>query len=484
MSALATAPAARGSSERVAGSFRDPSGYVFQRGGRVFRAVDGPGYALIEGLFQSGTLPEMVRERLVVDTAIVDEPELLAALRAENPGFRYFLSHARVPLISYPYEWSLSMLADAAVCTLKVQRRLLTAGLALKDATAYNIQFVDGRPVFIDLTSIEKPSRLDIWYALGQFQRMFLYPLVLARAYGWDLRSYFLASLDGRGIDQIARSLRPLDRFRPSMLVDFTLPILLDRQSGRLDGSGSGSEVLEKRKTDPGPQLLNLDRLQRKVEGLAAGHRPKGVWADYTRTCTYDETAEGRKKALVREFLAPSRSKVVLDLGCNIGDYSLLAAETGARVIAADGDHDAIELLYRRLRQCPAPISPLVLDLSNPSPAIGYMNRERASFFERGQADCVLALALIHHLLVSGNLSLEAIRDMFCALTRKGLILEFVPTSDPMFQRLMRFRVDLFADLDLAKCKAVFAERFEIVREVPVEGSLRTLLLMNKRAEP
>jgi hypothetical protein len=125
----------------------------------------------------------------------------------------------------------------------------------------------------------------------------------------------------------------------------------------------------------------------------------------------------------------------------------------------------------------------MVVDLSNPSPAIGYLNQERMAFFDRAQADCVMALALLHHLLVSGNLSLEAVRDMLCALARPSLILEFVPTNDPMFQRLMRFRVDLFGGLTLEKCKAAFGERFDIVREAPVEGSPRTLLLMNRRTD-
>ena len=171
----------------------------------------------------------------------------------------------------------------------------------------------------------------------------------------------------------------------------------------------------------------------------------------------------------------------VLDIGCNTGDYSFLAAETGASVIAADGDHDAIENLYRRMKSRPAAISPMVVDLSTPSPAIGYRNLERPSFFERLDVDCVLALALIHHLHVSGNLSIPAIRDLFFDMTRDYLVLEYVPTDDVMFKKLLQFRINLFGSLTLDSCRKVLAEKFDVVREAPIPGSPRTLWLLRKK---
>src|SRR5205085_1033337 len=155
--------------------------------------------------------------------------------------------------------------------------------------------------------------------------------------------------------------------------------------------------------------IVNLTRIRGKIQKLAAGYRPAGVWADYTRSCTYDTESEQAKKALVKRFLEIAQPAHVLDVGCNTGDYSFPAAETGARVTAVDGDHDAVEILYRRLKQKPARITPMVGQVANPSPGIGYMNTERSPFLERAKSDCVMALALIHHLLVSANLSLAAI---------------------------------------------------------------------------
>lgn len=465
---------------RVAGSYRDPSGYVFLRDGRVFRAVDDDCYGLLSELHSDGVLPELMDQRWIVRTDFVKDEALGALLRSEHPGYDHFLAHESLWPITYPYEWSLSMLADAGARTLDLQMRLLEARCALKDATAYNIQFVAGQPVFIDLSSIERPKRLDIWFALGQFAQMFLFPLLLCRYRGWDLRSYFRGALCGRSIEDVADGFRGLVRFRPSVFVDLTLPLWLHRWAER--GDRARRQVLEQRRENTDAQMLNLRRLRRKVLKLADGYKPHGVWSEYTSICNYERAAEEGKKSLVAQFLQETRPERVLDLGCNTGEYSRLAAERGAQVVAVDGDHDAVEMLYRSLREDPAPIAPMVVDLANPSPGIGLMNEERPPFLERIRADCVLALALIHHLIVSANLPLPAICDLLCRLTRRDLVLEFVPTDDSMFQRLMKFRVDLFGDLTLDLCRAVFLERFELVRETPVPGSKRTLLFLRKRA--
>jgi SAM-dependent methyltransferase len=370
------------------------------------------------------------------------------------------------------------MLADGARLTLALQMALLERQLSLKDATAYNIQFVHGKPVFIDVASIEKPQRLDLWFALGQFQRMFLLPLLLCRYRGWDFRSYFLANLDGRNFEQVGSSFG-WGRWRPGLILDLALPLMFERKAR--PKAASGQRRSPQTHQDTLAQKLNLRRLERKVDALARAFRPRSHWANYTSTCTYDDAAESAKKKLVAEWLAAMPARTVLDVGCNTGDYSYLAAQSGATVLAADADHDAVELLYRRLKQKPAAITPMVLDLANPSPAIGYLNQERPSFLDRVEVDCVLALALLHHLLVSANFPLAAICELFNRLTRKHLILEFVPAEDAMFQRLLEFRVNLFQGLTLAACLEAFAARFELVRQQNIPGTSRTLLWLEKR---
>ena len=463
---------------RVAASFRDPSGYVFRRGQDIFRALDEDSFGVLRRLVANGTFAQLIQEQAIVRTQFVEDPELTETLSSEHPGFQQFLRHEPLDPITYPYEWPISMLADAAALTLDLQMRLLSSGCSLKDATPYNIQFMNGRPVFIDLSSFERPRRLDLWFALGQFAQMFTFPILLCRYAGWDLRSYFLANLGGLGIEEVARNFSLLRRLRPRLLLDLTLPLWLHRWVEK--GQRARREVLDKRRDNPRPQVLNLRRLRSKITKLASSHKPSGVWSEYARVCNYDETAERAKQSLVAEFLKARRPKRVLDLGCNTGAYSRLAAENGATVLAVDSDHDAVEVLYRRLRENPAPISPMVVDLCNPSPAIGYMNRERPAFLDRVAADCVLALALMHHLLVSGNLPLAAIRDMMLAMTRRDLVLEFIPPEDDMFRRLLKFRVDLFDGLTLERCREVFLGRFRLLKEEPVPHSTRTLLFLTK----
>jgi len=461
-------------------SFRDPSGYVFFRQGRVFRAIDEKSARVFGQLADQGVLDELQEEKLVVETTSVDDQSPRDQLAHEHPSFESFLEHRRVDNITYPYEWSISMCADAAVLTLDLQMRLLRAGFSLKDASAYNVQFVDGRPLFIDLGSFEEPARLDVWFALGQFTRMFTLPLLLCRYCGWDMRSYFLGRLDGRNVEEVVRGLGWFERWRPRMILDVTLPELLTRWPNR-SSKGSAKSSEKKSGGDAEAQLWNLRRLRSKVSKLAAGYKPRGVWTDYERDCSYDDTAESAKKEMVAWFIESSKPGRVLDLGCNRGEYSRLAADAGAQVTAVDADHDVIESLYRDLRNDPARITPMVVDICNPSPAIGYMNRERESFFDRNRADCVLALALAHHLLISGNLPVTAVRDMMWELTARDLVIEFIPPEDEMFRRLLRFRKDLFGDLSLDAFREAFLARFDLLDERPIPNSKRIMLFLRKK---
>lgn len=462
------------------GSFRDPSGYVFRRNGSVFRAIDSASSKVLRELFESGIMNRLIQNGQVVASWFVEDSDVTASLENEHPGFENFLQHELIRPILYPMEWSLSMLADAGTLTLDLQIQLLEHGYSLKDATAYNIQFVNGRPIFIDLPSIERPARLDVWYALGQFGQMFTYPLLLSRHNGWDLRSYFLGELGGRDLVQVTRSLGPFSRWLPRNLLDVTLPGLLH---GRFEQGKTNNGDYKHKNTKADAQLINLKRIRKKIRRLADGYRPRSSWTGYASQCNYDVQAFEDKKGMVARYLKMFGPQWVLDVGCNTGDFSYLAADLGSQTIAADQDHDAVEVLYRRLQSKPAKITPIVLDLCNPTPPIGYLNRERPSFLSRINVDCVLALALIHHLRVSGNLSLQAIRDLFVSLTKRYLILEFVPTNDSMFRRLAQLRLESFEDFTLSRCRDVFVELFDILCEETIPGTERTLLLLRKKAD-
>jgi SAM-dependent methyltransferase len=426
-------------------------------------------------------LGRLIGEGLVVPTRIVEEGEELDRLKAIYAEPAGFLGHERIQPISYPYEWSPSMLADAGIRTIDLQIRLLEHGYSLKDATAYNIQFHRGSPVFIDIPSIERPPRLDVWIALGQFGRMFTNPLLLNRLKGQSLRSYFLADLDGSDVGRVQRAFGRLELLSPRLLLDVTLPYWFGRRASRLDDTRS--QRLEARQSSPAAQIMNLRRLRSKLSRLAGQDPRVGHWAAYTETCSYSDLAEECKLREVGNFLQERRPATVLDVGSNTGRYSMLALEAGAEVVSIDSDADCVDLLYSRTRQSKQPVLPMCVDIANPSPAIGFCNRERASFLDRIQADCVLALAVIHHLHVAANLPVSGIRDMLADLCRRDLVLEFVPTHDVMFRKLMQFRADLYQEFTLERCVRVFEERFELIRRAAVADSPRTLLFMRKRTD-
>ena len=465
-------------SNRVAGSFRDPSGYVFRKGSRLFRTLNASSTEILRELEASGTLAELVRSKLLVGTKFVDS-ELRDLLSQEHDGCAEFLEHDLLETISYPYEWSVSMLADAGLLTLDLQSQLVQQGYSLKDATAYNIQFVNGRPIFIDIPSIEKPRRLDLWPALGQFNQMFTYPLMLAIGQDLPLSSYFLPHLNGMSPKQVARLVGHLRIWRPSMAIDVGLPALLS--AAKFAQNTDVNKVLSKPNSNVRVQLISIKRLRKKIKKLRRRFRPDGVWTTYTKTCTYDDEAETAKKKYIEEFLQANNPEVVLDLGCNTGTYSRIAAKHGARVLSVDSDHDTVDILYRSLKSDPASVSPLIADLCNPSPGIGFRNQERPPLLDRIQADVILALALVHHLLVSGNLPLEEIRDLLADLTRIHLILEFIPNDDVMFRQLLAKRVGPFEPISLEQFIDVLSSRFQILRQQSIPHSERVLLFLEKR---
>lgn len=459
-------------------SFRDPSGFVFEHGGRILRAVDEGCLATLRELERSGLLTALIDDGLVVNTRIVEEPGRIAGMCNEPDGPAGLLEHDRIEPISYPSEWSPSMLADAGVATLDLQMRLLGRGFSLKDATAYNIQFVYGRPVFIDIPSIERPARLDVWHALGQFSRMFTLPLLLNHDKGHALSAYFLAHLDGSDLEDVRRAFGRVELLRPRLLLDLTLPYLMERVANRR--ACSRSVAVAPGETSPAAQMLNLRRLRAKLPKLACQAASAGGWAGYQQTCSYSGTADEAKAASIRAFLGRHRPARVLDIGCNTGRYAELAAESGAAVVAVDRDVACVDQLYRRVRGRDMPILPLCVDIANPSPAIGFRNRERPRFLDRVHADCVFALALIHHLHVAANLLLAGIRDLLADVAERYLVLEFVPRGDVMFERLLRYREDRFDGYTLARCIDVFRERFRLIEQVPVKDSPRTLMFWEK----
>ena len=462
------------------GSFRDPAGYVFFFDEQTYRALDASSFSLVQELERGGVLSELSSRGYLINTRVIASTELLfKTLQAQLPLEQHFLHHETVPFISYPYEWSFSMLADAAQLQLGLQQQLLERGYSLKDASAFNVQFLGCRPVFIDVLSIEKPMRKDVWIAYGQFCQMHLFPLLLNRYLNFSIRGYFLDNINGLPVEDVYRLFGRWRALKPALFMDVFLQYSFQKSSaGKIDPL---KKKLAEQESNPAAQAINLKRLSSKIGKIARARKTASRWSDYITTHTYSPVAEAEKVRYVAEFLARYSPRTVLDMGCNIGRYSLLASQSGAKVIAIDSDHDSVDLLYQHARNERADVLPLCVDIANPTPAVGFRNRERKSFMERVNGEAVFALALIHHLLVTSRIPLEAICELFYDLTTRYVVTEFIEREDEMFQSLLALREDIYGMITRDFFLSTFTKKFDLIDQCSLSNSRRTLFTFKKK---
>ena len=452
--------------DRDGASFRDPAGFVFWRDGQPYRHIASSFASDWEAFVSSGLAKELMKDGLMIHYENVD-PSL-------SSGAYAVIKPAKINFVSYPYEWSFGQLQDAALLTLELQRRAVAKGLSLRDASAFNITFIDGRPMLIDSLSFERLVSGSPWVAYGQFCSHFLAPLAL------------MAYKDPRAALMLREAVDGLDlAFVASLLPRRTLlniGLLSHLHLHARSVSSHASDVTPPRQAHIRPTAAAglLDNLRRTVAALS--YLPAGTeWADYAGHTSYSPVAAASKAALVTSLLPATEQGWAWDLGANTGEYSRLAVDAGYRVLSADIDPAAVERHYRRLKNDQRRDTlPIVLDLTNPSPALGWDLHERRSIIERANADVVLALALVHHLAIGKNIPLSMIASFFAKLA-PALIIEFVPKNDPMVAHLLLTRPDIFPDYTIGGFREAFGHEYAIIAERQIEDSPRTLFLMRRR---
>jgi hypothetical protein len=409
-------------------------------------------------------------ERLVADGLLLPHLEADPSI-APEPGAYKVLHPRQLGFISYPYEWCFSQLKDAALATLKLQEIALEHGMSLRDASAYNIQFSDGRPVLIDSLSFELRRSETPWVAYRQFCQHFLAPLALMSYRDARLGQLSRVHLDGVPLDLAHELLPHRSYLRPSIALHIHAHA---RAQSR--GARRSAKARPARLTDQGLRGL-VSTLRSAVVGLELRERSR--WASYYADReSYSDEAAKDKQRIVRELIALAAPRSTWDLGTNTGEYAKIAASEGSSVVALDSDHASIEAAYVALRSAgERSILPLVADLTNPSPPIGWANDERRSLTDRGPADLVMALALVHHLAIGSNVPLERVAAFFRTLSPQ-LIVEFVPKTDPMVTEMLAFREDVFPGYSQEGFESAFAGSFRIERREEIVGSDRLLYLM------
>ncbi len=450
-------------------SFRDPSGFVFRHDGSLYRQVNLSYKEHFESLHESGLYEELTRSNL-----LIPHQEVALEHRCTDAAYK-IIRPEPIPFISYPYEWSFSQLKDAALATIRIQKKALDRNLSLKDCSAYNIQFLGGKPVFIDTLSFEPYREGQPWVAYRQFCQHFLGPLALMSYVDVRLNQLSRIYLDGLPLDLVSSLLPARTRFRLGLLSHIHLHAKAQSRFAEKTVDTSG------RKMSRAAILGLVDNLEVTVSKLE--WQPEGTeWAEYYADTNYSADATEDKKRVVGEFLDRLRPQAVWDVGANTGLFSRVASDRQIPTVAYDIDPAAVEKNYRdAVANAETNILPLLLDLTNPSPAIGWENMERMSFLARGPADTVMALALIHHLAISNNVPLGRIAEVFARIGG-SLIIEFVPKSDSQVQRLLTTREDVFPDYRQEVFEREFSRRFEIEESVRLRDAERTLYLMKRMA--
>ena len=459
-----------------AGSFRDHDSRVFVTSDGVHRVLSRAALEDWDALAASALWHELQAEGRVVATQPAQLDALPDLLAAEAAGA---LHHERVPFISYPYEWPFAMLKDAALLQLELNLRALQAGLALKDASPYNIQWRGSAPIFIDVGSFERLRPTEPWAGYRQFCMLFLYPLMLQAYKDLPFHAVLRGSLDGIPPHD-ARAVLSGERFRRGVLANVLLHARLEARYGDAEGREVKREM---QRAGFSKQLLeaNFKKLLKVVRELEwkAGAT---AWTGYGKDNSYDEAAAGRKAQFVREAAARRRSRLSWDVGCNDGAYARIAAESADLVVAFDADHATVDALYRSLREeGRTDILTLVMSVTDPSPDLGWRGLERASLERRGTPELALCLAVVHHVCITGNVPVRELLDWLHSLDA-ALVIEFPDRSDPMVERLLGGKRDgSNPDYERATFERALEERFTVDRSEPVSET-RTLYEARPRA--
>lgn len=450
-------------------SFRDRHARVFRRDGRILRALSALGLRDWELLKASTFFQRHVDAGTLVRTRRAqDEAALLSELGA---GWAAVVEHDAVPFISYPYEWTFGMLRAAALLHLELLGDALEEGLVLKDATAYNVQFVGTRPVFIDTASFTRLQPGEVWHGYRQFCQTFVYPLMLQAYKDVPYQPWLRGSLEGISARDMYAVLSVRDLVRPGVLPHV---ILHAKAQARFeDTSADVRTALKRAGFNRALIQSNVARLRRVIEQLEWSGRGS-PWAGYAETHSYSDKDVEQKAAFVDSATRASAPRWVWDLGANTGRFARVAADHADHVLALDVDGPAVERMYRDLQSGPTNILPLVGSLTDPSPGVGWRNEERLPMLRRGKPDLTLCLALVHHVVIGAHIPLPDFVDWLSTLGA-DVVIEFVTKQDAMVRRLLANKDDHYTDYDQAAFEARLDRYFRILARLSIHEGTRVL---------
>ena len=449
------------------GSFRDQAGKIFYLDNKVYRVIKREGVERLNFLLENQVIEKSIKENYLIKSKIVNNVDINKNFTQDDLIFE----HEKIPYISYPYEWSFSQLKAAALHHLEFHLYLLDMGANLIDASAYNIQFIGNKPIFIDLLSLKKYEEGEYWIGHKQFCENFLNPLILQSKKGVYFNNWFKGNLEGIKTEDLNNILSFKDKLSYNIFVQVYLLNKFDQSS---KNSTKQFKSNFKKKFSKKSFYALLKQIRNFIQSLKP-KKNKTIWEDYSQNNTYDQNEETKKIECVSEFISKNKFQILCDLGCNNGLYSSLALEKGTKkVVGFDYDINAIEEAYNMSKKKNYNFLPLYLDASNPSTRIGWNENERKSFNDRANFDCVLALAFKHHLSLAKNIPLDEVIMWIISLAPKGLI-EFIPKSDETVKKMLEIKGDIFQNYTEKNFEKYINENGKIISITNISKSGRKI---------
>lgn len=449
---------------REESSFRDPAGYIYYSNNRVYRKIFKCYFKQYDYLMNSGLYKELINRNLLIPHKEIKRVDEYIIIEVE-----------KIPFISYPYEWGFEQFKDASLLTLEINKLALEYGMILKDASGFNVQFFKGKPIFIDTLSFDFYEEGMPWGAYGQFIRHFMGPILLMKYVDERLNCLLKNYIDGVPVDLAASLLKGRGGFTSKQHIKWHSKAIKNYNDTK-----ENVKILKMSKTSlvqmVDMMIRQITKLNRKVV--------ESEWGDYYNNTNYDDKALRHKIKLVSDYIDNikfKRDDILFDIGANDGKFSRIAAKKNINVISYDFDINCINHNYNMIKESKEEnILPLFLDVTNPTPDIGFGLVERKSINSRGNVRCVMALALIHHIAISNNVYFDDIGKWFSKLGNY-LIIEFVPKDDSKVEKLLRTRKDIFDWYDINTFEECMCKYFKIIKKDNIKSSKRVIYLMRAK---
>lgn len=451
------------------GSYRDPVNRVFEFNGEIYRAIYNFGEKNYLNIKKSGIIEELVSKDFIVDTEEVSKDNSVFN-ESELSNAKFILKHKKIPFVSYPYEWCFEQLKKAAIFHLDLQIFLLKKHFILKDASAFNIQFIGNQPIFIDLTSIEPYVDGEYWKGYKQFCENFLNPLLLTSKKKVPFNYFFRSNLEGISSKYLTNLLSLKDKFSLNIITHVILQAKYEDKV--INNEKDIIEKYKKLKKLPKKNYMSILLMLKNWIKKMEIKKNKSTWSEYAKKNTYKDSEKNKKAEIVEKFVKKFKPKTLIDLGCNTGDYSIAGLNGGADyAIGFDYDFESINKACNRSKQ----FLPLWLDAANPSPGQGFNELERDSFSSRAKSDALIALAFIHHMIIAKNISLKMFINWIASISKVGL-LEFVPKNDETVEKMLLSKKDIYPDYNFDNLINELNKKHQINNIINVSDSGRKII--------